>query len=103
MASQAQINANRENAKKSTGPKTQEGKEIVSKNAIKHGLFSNQALITGENLDQYNLNRDQLLEELNPATKMELILAERIVNLTWRLKRIERFQNIVIDAMIEQE
>ena len=103
MSTSAQINANRINAQKSTGPKTEQGKSIVSKNAVKHGLFSNQALIPGETIDEFNLNREQLLEELNPVTKMELILAERIINLTWRLKRIERFQNIVIDTMIDRE
>ena len=38
MATQAQIDANRRNARKSTGPKTLKGKLVVSKNAVKHGL-----------------------------------------------------------------
>ncbi|MHC4331688.1 MAG: hypothetical protein ACYSWW_26580 [Planctomycetota bacterium] len=39
MSTEAQVNANRENAKKSTGPRTPEGKTAVSQNAVKHGLF----------------------------------------------------------------
>jgi hypothetical protein len=35
---EAQINANRENAKKSTGPRTAEGKAASSRNGLKHGL-----------------------------------------------------------------
>jgi len=103
MVSQAQINANRNNSQKSTGPRSDEGKAAVSKNALKHGLFTDQAVIAGESIDDYNLNREQLLDELKPIGKMETILAERVVSLTWRLKRIEKFQNIVIDAMIDEK
>ena len=53
MSSKAQVKANRKNAKKSTGPKTAEGKEKVSKNAAKHGLFAAEAVITGENPADY--------------------------------------------------
>jgi len=103
MATTAQINANRKNSKKSTGPKTIEGKKAVSKNALKHGLFTNEAVIAGESLEDYNTLREKTLDELCPIGNMETILAERIVSLTWRLKRIERFQSIVIDAMIDKK
>ena len=103
MASQAQITANRNNSQKSTGPRSDEGKAAVSKNALKHGLFTNEAVIAGESIDDYNLSREQLLDELKPVGKMETILAERIVSLTWRLKRIEKFQNLVIDTMIDDK
>ena len=45
MPTQAQIRANRENAKKSTGPRTPEGKANSSKNALKHGLLAEDAVI----------------------------------------------------------
>ncbi len=38
MTTQAQIEANRKNAQKSTGPKSRQGKDTVSQNAVKHGL-----------------------------------------------------------------
>ena len=118
MATDAQTNANRKNAhlyprltvrlstgagKKSTGPKTIEGKKAISKNALKHGLFTNEAVIAGESIEDYNTMREKTLDELSPVGNMETILAERIVSLTWRLKRIERFQSIVIDAMIDKK
>jgi len=53
MSTEAQIHANRQNAQKSTGPKTAEGKAAVSQNAVKHGLIASEAVITGENLADY--------------------------------------------------
>jgi len=48
MSSEAKVTANRRNAKKSTGPRTLEGKAIVAQNAIKHGFLAKQDLIAGE-------------------------------------------------------
>jgi len=103
MATIAQTLANRRNSKKSTGPRSAEGKAVVAKNAVKHGLFAHEAVITGENREEYDLFRDEILAELAPAGAMEAILAERAVSLSWRLQRIERIQNLVIDSMIERE
>ena len=94
-ATQAQITANRQNSKKSTGPRSAEGKAVSAKNAVKHGLFAHEAVIKGENPEEYELFREEILAELAPAGAMESILAERIVSLTWRLQRAERIQNQV--------
>ncbi len=48
MASEKQVRANRQNAQKSTGPKTPEGKAAVRLNAAKHGLLSKETLLPGE-------------------------------------------------------
>ena len=100
MSTQKQINANRQNAQKSTGPKTDEGKAAVSKNAVKHGLFAEEAVITGENPADYEAYLDNFLTELEPVGAVETMLAERAVSLAWRLKRAERMQNEVIEDMI---
>ena len=101
MATEAQIKANRLNAQKSTGPKTIEGKAKVSQNATKHGIFCRNNVISDENQDEYEIFCQELLEELNPAGITEEILAYRIVNLSWRLRRAERFQSLVVDALID--
>jgi hypothetical protein len=103
MATQAQILANRRNAQKSTGPQTAEGKAAAAKNATKHGLFARKDVVISENQAEFNAFRDDMLAELAPVGVMESILAERIVSLTWRLKRAERMQNEVIDAKIRRE
>jgi hypothetical protein len=100
MATEAQTNANRLNAQKSTGPRTDEGKAVSSQNAVKHGLFAREAVIHGENPAQFDLYREAFLADLRPVGPMESMLAERIVSLAWRLQRAERLQNQAIDAKI---
>ena len=58
MSTKAQINANRQNAQKSTGPQTDEGKAVVSQNAVSPGLFAAEAVITGEDPADYELVQD---------------------------------------------
>jgi hypothetical protein len=99
MATESQILANRRNALKSTGPRTPQGKAAVSQNAVKHGLLARQDVISSESQAEFDLYRQQLLDELAPASPMESVLAERIVTLSWRLKRVCRIQNQVIDAL----
>jgi hypothetical protein len=102
MATTAQILANRNNSRKSTGPKTDEGKAAVSQNAVKHGIFA-ESVIQGEDPADYEAFHDQFLAELAPVGTVESMLAERIVSLWWRLKRAERMQNEVIEDMIERK
>jgi len=99
MATEAQISANRRNAQKSTGPRTSEGKVAVSQNAIQHGLLTRQNVISSESQADFDLYRERMLTELAPASPMESMLAERIVTLSWRLKRTGRIQNQAIDAL----
>jgi len=103
MATQAQINANRLNAQKSTGPRTQEGKRAVSQNAVTHGLFAREAVIKCEDPAEFELHREALLDELRPVGAIESMLAERIVSLSWRLQRVERMQNQATDCLIEED
>ena len=103
MATQAQINANRKNAKKSTGPRTARGKEVVSQNAVKHGLCAKKNVIRTESQEEFDLFQDEMIADLAPAGGMELMLAKRIVSLAWRLRRAENFQNLVLDALMDYE
>ncbi len=99
MTTQAQIRANRRNAQKSTGPRTPQGKAAVSKNAVRHGLSARHNVINSESQTEFDLYRSQMLAELAPAGPMETMLAQRVVTLSWRLKRATRTQNQTIDAL----
>jgi hypothetical protein len=101
MSTEAQIIANRHNAQKSTGPNSRKGKAIASKNALKHGLLARKDVIGSENRGEFCLYRDWMIDELAPAGPMESMLAERIVSLSWRLKRAGLIQKLTIDAMNE--
>ncbi len=103
MSTKAQTKANKKNAKKSTGPKTSEGKAVASKNAVKHGLFAAEAVVTGENQAEYEAYHDQFIAELAPVGMVESMMAARIVSLAWRLQRAERMQNQAIENMIDRK
>jgi hypothetical protein len=102
MATTAQILANRLNSRKSTGPRTEDGKTAVSQNAVKHGLFA-ESVIKGENEADYEAFHDKMLAELVPVGTVEFMMAERIASLWWRLRRADRIQNQAIDVMIARD
>ncbi len=102
MASIVQINANRSNAQKSTGPRTAEGKAVVAQNAVKHGLLSRAAVLHGEDWEEYTIFHEEMMNELQPDGVQEEELAERIVDLSWRLRRARRYQNAVFEALYDQ-
>ena len=92
MATQAQIDANRRNARKSTGPKTLKGKLVVSKNAVKHGMFSTSGLLLGEDNEADKQLYDALFAEFSPESYVEVSLVEAIILTIWRLRRIPRIE-----------
>lgn len=101
MASEKQIEANRLNASKSTGPKTPKGKATAAKNSIKHGIFTLQNTIPGESQADFDLHRDRLFEQFGPADSLETFLTERIVTLSWRLQRAGRVQTAVVNSLCD--
>jgi hypothetical protein len=92
MSSQKQIEANRRNALKSTGPKSEEGKAKSSMNALRHGLTAEQAVLPHENEDDYEKFREGMLESYAPEDSAELAIVEELVNANWRLLRLHRVE-----------
>ncbi len=78
---------NRANAKKSTGPKTVEGKAASSQNAFKHGMYSKSACIPGENPEDLDALRADLRAEHQPASPTEEILVDELAHHYWRINR----------------
>jgi len=99
MSTTKQILANRQNAQKSTGPRSRQGRAVASQNSLKHGLSAACTVIPDEDPAEFTLHRDQLLAELSPSTPLESILAERLVTLSWRLKRASRLQAQTINTL----
>ena len=87
MLTDAKLAANRENAKKSTGPKTAEGKAKVAQNAIVHGFYCKHTIIQGECAFDLERLRLSVVERLKPADDLENCYIERIVVNAWKLRR----------------
>ena len=89
--SKKQLAANRKNARKSTGPKTKAGKEIASRNSIKHGLYARSLLLNSpnvkENPTKYDTLLDSLSRDLQPRGAFEEFLVNKIANCIWRSQR----------------
>ena len=94
MATPSQIAANRENSKKSCGPKTAEGKAKSCLNHLSHGFTSNTTqLIPGENPDELKALLADLMDEYQPATPTEQILVEKMCQNQWLSGRAFRLQS----------
>ena len=93
MATEAQIAANRRNSLRSTGPTTQEGKARVSQNATRHGLLTGRKLIPGEDPAELAELEKEMLEALRPVGAVEVLLVKRIVENTFRLRRLARVES----------
>ena len=79
------------------GPKTQAGKEVARWNATRHGIRSPAPVVPGlEKAEDWEEHRDGVLESLSPEGHLELVLAERVALLSWRLHRVTRFERETI-------
>ncbi len=86
------VEANRRNALKSTGPKTEEGNRAVRFNAVKHGFFAKQILLSKleDDPEEFELLLQQLRESLQPVGQLEELLVERIAVCFWKSRRALR-------------
>jgi hypothetical protein len=75
-------------AKQATGPRTELGRQRASRNAIKHGIFSEASLLKGEPRAQFDVLRTQLWEALSPDGSLEELLVDKLASLSWRYRRL---------------
>jgi hypothetical protein len=96
-ASERRIQANRRNALRSTGPKTERGKSIVARNAIKHGVLAREVVITAgdgkEDLGEFHDLVERLCEQYEPVGVVEESLVQSIATSWWRKARVIRAEN----------
>jgi hypothetical protein len=81
--------ANRRNAQLSTGPRTEQGKAVVSLNALTHGLRSRHVVLPNEDPAGFQLLCDNLTAEWQPQTPTEGHLVTQIAVAIWKLDRLE--------------
>ncbi len=88
MPTDRQLEANRLNARRSTGPRTIIGKARVSSNALKHGLTGRDIVLPSENRHDYDAFRAGLIVSLDPSGDLEGLLADKIIADAWRMRRV---------------
>jgi len=88
IISEKQQQANQQNAQKSTGPTTPEGKNAVRFNALTYGLRTRETILACENAKEYFDLWDELDADWQPQTRTERCYLETMVTSQWLLKRI---------------
>ncbi len=96
MVTEKQEQANIQNAQLSTGPTSSEGKAVVSRNAVKHGIFAKDLVINAGDGREDAMEYQELLTDLKrdfaPVGRMEMMLVEKIAVNYWRLRRLVRYE-----------
>ena len=90
MTTQKQIEANRRNSRRSTGPKTRTGKAESKMNAMKHGLLAEEIVVRDEDPVEFTRVLESLIDEFRPQGPLEEQLVERVGACMWRLRRLYR-------------
>ena len=103
MSSEKQIEANRKNAQKSTGPKTDEGKAASRLNGVVHGLRTRCVdVLPGEDHEEFTTRLRQWLYEYKPTSNMERFLVREAVVITWKIDRAGRCETARLARLIDE-
>ena len=92
MASPAQINANRANALKSTGPRSAEGKSASRFNALKHGMDAASIVIPGEDPAEYDALAAAYHRDFRPQSPSETFHVDTMLRADWQKRRLQRVE-----------
>jgi hypothetical protein len=87
MTSYRQIEANRRNARKSTGPQTEAGKRSSRRNAVRHGLTAATVIGALEDADDYKAFEAAVIADYDAQSAVERELVLRLASTLWRLRR----------------
>ena len=87
MTSLRQIEANRRNARLSTGPVSEEGKRRPRQNAVRHGLTAETVIDALEDAEDYAKFEMAVTADYDAPSALERELVLRLASLLWRLRR----------------
>ena len=97
MATDKQIEANRANSRRSTGPRTPEGKAASSRNAIRHELLARAFVLQSECPERFETLVDSFYAEYQPVTPTEAALVDAMATARWRLLRLSNLEVSAVD------
>jgi len=101
MTSLRQIEANRCNAAKSTGPKTEAGKMRSRRNAVRHGLSAETVVEILEDIEDYRGFEAAIIADYDARTAVERELVLRLASLLWRLRRATAIETDLLRIQAE--
>src|SRR3954471_861370 len=102
MSSLRQIEANRRNAHKSTGPISVEGKERSRCNAVRHGLMAETVIGGLEDVEDYRAFEAAVIADYDAESAVERELVLRLASLLWRLRRATKIETGLFAIQVEQ-
>ncbi|MGY3419808.1 hypothetical protein ACVWZW_000283 [Bradyrhizobium sp. F1.13.4] len=102
MTSLRQIEANRRNARLSTGPVTEGGKNRSRQNAIRHGLTAETVITAFEDASDYAAFELAITRDYDPQTAVERELVLRLASLLWRLRRTTAIESGLFNMQASQ-
>ena len=102
MTSFRQIQANRRNALKSTGPTSEEGKQQSRRNAIRHGLTAETVIGALEDAEDYKAFEAAIIADYDAESAVERELVLRLASLLWRLRRATTMETGLFHIQAEQ-
>ena len=94
--SERRMAANRANAKKSTGPRTQRGKNRSRFNAVVHGATASLSVLPGEDPATIKRFIDRVYEDLRPRGQAEAVLVDQYASIAWKLRRLGATEKAVV-------
>jgi low affinity Fe/Cu permease len=97
MTTSAQVAANQENAQRSTGPKTPEGKAISARNNFKHGCSGAFTVLPWESQNEFDMLLGSLRDEHKPSGLTETILVDKMAQAIWLSKRAQMLQHVTFN------
>jgi hypothetical protein len=101
MTSFRQIEANRSNAHRSTGPNTEEGERRSRQNAVRHGLCAETVVEIVEDVDDYRGFEAAVIADYDARTAVERELVLRLASLLWRLRRATAIETDLLRIQAE--
>src|SRR5215813_5071191 len=87
MTTSQQIEANRRNAQRSTGPRTESGKQSSRCNAVRHGLTAETVIGALEDAEDYKAFEAAIIADYDAQSAVERELVLRLASILWRLRR----------------
>ena len=102
MSSFRQIEANRRNARKSTGPNTEEGKQHSRCNAVRHGLTAETVIGALEDAEDYDAFQAAVIADYDAQSAVERELVLRLASLLWRLRRATTMETGLFEIQADQ-